>query len=150
MISVGDLLEKKFGSQKAKDAATYSQLFSSWEKVVGNRVASHSKIIELQGNTLIVEADHSSWIQIIQINKNKYLANLKRAFPALAIENISVFYRSPLMQIVEEHKKQESLGSAEEYKEAAEKVLRQTEDEKLKELLLRIEEAFTKRNTNTR
>ncbi len=81
-----DLLEDQFKEYKALD--------SGWQKVLlslqgdGEKMASHSKIIDLKNQYLYVETDHPAWIQLFQLRKKKILIQLKKYFPSLEIKEI--------------------------------------------------------------
>ena len=71
-----------------------SSLLTVWGKVVstvksnGIQLADHSRIIDYKNGTLLVEADHSAWIQILQINKKYIINGLQRNVPQLEIRNM--------------------------------------------------------------
>lgn len=71
-----------------------SSLLTVWGKVVstvksnGTQLADHSRIIDYKNGTLLVEADHSAWIQILQINKKYIINGLQRNVPQLEIRNM--------------------------------------------------------------
>lgn len=69
-------------------------MLSTWSKVVstiknnGLQLADHSRVVDFKNGTILVEADHSAWIQILQINKKYILVGLNRNLPQLKINNI--------------------------------------------------------------
>ncbi|MCQ2579155.1 MAG: DUF721 domain-containing protein [Treponemataceae bacterium] len=70
------------------------QMLSAWSKIVssisynGPQLADHSRVVDYKNGSILVEADHSAWIQILQINKRYILTGLKRYMPQLEIKNI--------------------------------------------------------------
>ncbi|MGE4583083.1 MAG: DUF721 domain-containing protein [Sphaerochaeta sp.] len=59
-----------------------------WQKIIGNRLYPHVKIVEIRQNTLVLRADHPSWAQITLMQQKKILALLERRFPSLQIKSI--------------------------------------------------------------
>ena len=66
-----------------------------WKEIVesiynnGPQLASHSRVMDLKNNCLIIEVDHSGWIQLLQMNKAYILKGLKMKSPKLNICNLS-------------------------------------------------------------
>jgi hypothetical protein len=93
MRKAGDLLSLFIDENLLKKAKRYSSLSSSWARITEangiGMAAVHSRIRELDRNVLLIEADHSGWIQIFQTRQHKLLEDIRRRFPDLAIDGIS-------------------------------------------------------------
>jgi hypothetical protein len=89
MKRAGELLASFFDRQTFNAARGYSDLFSSWRFIAGDKLAAHSRIRELEHSVLLVEADHPGWIQILQIAEKDLLDALRRRFPDQHITGIS-------------------------------------------------------------
>jgi predicted nucleic acid-binding Zn ribbon protein len=93
MKRAGDLLSSFLDERFLKKARNYKDLFSSWEILTRENhiaaAASHSRIRELEGTLLLVEADHPGWIQILQTKQRELLTGIVRRFPDLTITGIS-------------------------------------------------------------
>lgn len=150
MRSAKELIEKIFDKDTANRAGMYTTLFGSWASVVGDRTASHTKIVELQGTVLLVEADHPSWVQIVQANSKKYLKALSKICPDLEIHAISLFCSHTLNKKPELHYVKQEKIDRNEYQKESETILNTVQDEELKRLLTRLEDAVVKRNSGTR
>ena len=89
----GDLLFGFFDEHTVETAGRLSQFFSSWDAVTWEQrifsAAGHSRIVELERNVILIEADHPGWIQILQTKQEGLLASFQRRFPSLAITGIS-------------------------------------------------------------
>lgn len=98
MRKAGDLLSLFIDGKYLKKAKDYSSLSSSWAKITEangiGMAAVHSRIRELDRNVLLIEADHSGWLQIFQTRQHRLLEDIRRRFPDLAINGIS-FKLSP-------------------------------------------------------
>lgn len=90
MKKAGDILSAFFDERIVKEGKTYSDLFKSWFQIAGERLAAHSRIVELERNILFVEADHPGWIMILQSKEKDILDQVRRSFPNLTINGISI------------------------------------------------------------
>lgn len=89
MKKAGDLLSAFFDRQMLRTAQGYSELFSSWQSIAGEKLACHSWIRELDRSVLLIEADHPGWIQILQSKQVELLDRVRSNFPELTITGIS-------------------------------------------------------------
>jgi hypothetical protein len=89
MKKAGDLLAAFLDERVLNTAREYSELFSSWQSIAGDKIAAHSRIRELEHSVLLVEADHPGWIQILQTKEKYLLDTLRRRFPDRNITGIS-------------------------------------------------------------
>jgi hypothetical protein len=92
MKKAGDLLSVIFDDEILKKARGYHNLFSSWRLIAGEKIAAHSRIVELERYVLLVEADHPGWVQILQTKQKPLLDAVRRRFPDLVINGIAFRY----------------------------------------------------------
>ncbi len=71
---------------------------------MGKNLVSHTRIIDIKNGILLVEADHSAWIQILQIHKKYILANLNKRFPEFSISTIAFRVRGSKAELVDSSK----------------------------------------------
>ena len=62
--------------------------FRSWRSLVGENIAAHSRIVDVDRGAVIVEVDHPGWSQQIQFRKSGILSSLSRGFPELGIKTL--------------------------------------------------------------
>jgi len=86
---VGSLLAAFFDEEKLRRGGRYAQFFESWKAVVGEHLASHSRVVDLDKGILIVEAEHPGWIQLLQLRQTQALNALTRRFPDLPLRGIA-------------------------------------------------------------
>ncbi len=86
---MGTLLAAFFDNEKLRRGGRYAAVFDCWRSVVGERLAAHSRIIDLEKGILIVEAEHPGWIQLLQVRQTQTLDALKERFPDLDIRGIA-------------------------------------------------------------
>lgn len=56
---------------------------------IGRRLASNSHVVDLKNGVLLVETNHSGWIQYLRIYQNFILKGLKWALPNLKISSLA-------------------------------------------------------------
>lgn len=61
-----------------------------WKESVGERIASHSKVIDVDKGSVIIEVDHPGWSQEIQFRKDHIIKILSASFPEFAIKNLVI------------------------------------------------------------
>jgi len=100
---VVNFLEDLIGD-KARDAGKFHNLFQSWEELVRSyplrriqgriqnrnfpKMAAHSKIKDLKGGTLIIDVDHSGWMQVFEFERKPFREYLQKRFPQVEIHTI--------------------------------------------------------------
>lgn len=85
----GELVERLMGPKAADEAQGWARFFSSWNSSVGERLAAHSRPVDVRNGIVLVEAEHPGWIQLLQLKQESLLAQLKKAFPELGIRGIA-------------------------------------------------------------
>ncbi len=92
MKKASELIDQVFNTidEKYSEEKKYVSLFSGWERIVGSDIGAHSSIREIEGNTLLVEADHPSWAQIISLKNREILKKIGKAYPELQIGRIRI------------------------------------------------------------
>jgi hypothetical protein len=85
---VSSLLSAFFDGETAKSAARAAGFFGGWAQIVGDRLAAHSRISEIERGIVIVEAEHPGWIQVLQLRQSDILESLRQRFPELGLRAI--------------------------------------------------------------
>jgi hypothetical protein len=86
---VGNVLSSFFEENLSAKAGKVSEFFKSWRGIAGERLSSHSRIAEVENCIVIVEADHPSWIQLLQMRQEEMLSAIERGWPELGIRGIA-------------------------------------------------------------
>jgi hypothetical protein len=89
MKKAGEILARLFDKSTFSAAQGYSELFSSWDSIVGDPYSAHSRIVELENSIIVVEADHPGWIQLLQTRQKELLDRARSRFPSLSISGIT-------------------------------------------------------------
>ena len=85
---VSALLASFFDEGKLHRGERFSGFFSSWETIVGPRLAAHSKVADIDRGMLIIEAEHPGWIQLLQLRQSSILEDVARRYPELGLRSI--------------------------------------------------------------
>ena len=90
MRKADDLIQRFLDSIGQTEGSVYVGLFRSWQSIVGERIAAHAQPVDLRGHSLVVEADHPGWVQMVMMNRNRIIKELNRRFPELTITGLAV------------------------------------------------------------
>lgn len=146
MVKAGDLLCVLFDERLMEKAKNMTKLFSSWKAIAAEeRIVSavdHSCVARFERNTLLIEADHPGWIQILQTKQQDLLDNFRRRFPNMDVRGISFrLSRGPIRRVEEpkERTAEEATKPAAQEDAVAAKFER---DETLKRIVERLERSL--------
>jgi hypothetical protein len=85
-----DILARVLDDKNRKLAQTYSSIFGSWEQIVGQSLAEHSRIYEIINKSLFIEVDHPGWMQLLLMRKQQILRVVSRKFTSLDVKDIRI------------------------------------------------------------
>ena len=133
IISAADMIATVFSNIDKNDFEQSNKLFNSWNSVVGKvksqerdygaQLIAHTTPVDLKNVILFVEADHSGWIQILQLYSKFILKGLRLKIPELKISSLAfrlkgsdarLFEKTYDEQIAEERRKLEELAHEED------------------------------------
>jgi hypothetical protein len=86
--SARDLLSSFFEDEKLRRGGRYAEFFSSWKSLVGDHLASHSRVADIDKGILVVEAEHPGWIQLLQIKQSAILEGIAKRFPEFGLRAV--------------------------------------------------------------
>jgi hypothetical protein len=86
--SARELLGAFFDEEKLGRAGRYTEFFGSWKYLVGDHLAAHSHVADVDRGKLVVEADHPGWIQLLQLRQKAILDGVASRFPELELRSI--------------------------------------------------------------
>ena len=105
MIDATELVSRVIEGMDSGALANGNKILSSWRAIIesikpnarttknaanfGRNLASHSKIIDFKNGILLVEADHSSWLQMLQLHQKYILGSIQRRFPDLKVSTLA-------------------------------------------------------------
>jgi hypothetical protein len=71
-------------------ALPFPSLFGGWEEIAGPSLAEHCRAYEVRHHSLLVEADHPGWMQLLLMQKKAILSRIRQRFPQLGLRDIKV------------------------------------------------------------
>lgn len=88
---------KVFNSNKMEQT---NNVYKIWEEILlsvksfvtpnyGKNMLDHSKIIDIKDETMIIEVDHTGWMQLFETHKTYLLNGLQKKIPEIKIKNIT-------------------------------------------------------------
>lgn len=78
----------------------WNEILSSIPGLSKRHPGAHCRVGSLLGGVLTIEADHSAWLQLLQLHQGPLTERLSRAFPNLSIRAVR-FRLSPPGQVIE-------------------------------------------------
>ena len=85
-----DLINVLFDGFNTPGMEKANAFFRSWKELVGEKIAAHSRIVDVSRGAVIVQVDHPGWSQQIQFRKAAILASLSRNYPELGIKTLVI------------------------------------------------------------
>lgn len=91
MRRVDELIQRFLDSVgQSEEGSQYVGLFRSWQPIVGERIAAHAQPVDVRGHSLIVEADHPGWVQMVMMKRSQIIREIGRRYPQLSITGLTV------------------------------------------------------------
>ena len=90
MKKADEILARMLDDKNRKLSRSYSSIFGGWEQIVGPSLAEHSRIYEIENQSLFIEVDHPGWMQLLLMRKQRILGSVKRKVPSLKVDDIRV------------------------------------------------------------
>ena len=85
---ISSLLSSFFDEDKLRRGECFTDFFSSWPRIVGARLAAHSRVADVDKGLLVVEAEHPGWIQLLQLRQSEILEDVSKHYPELGLKGI--------------------------------------------------------------
>jgi hypothetical protein len=103
IFSASDLVSAVFDNIASGDLKNAQTVTRSWRNIVcginapnprddpnrGEKMYTHSKVLDLKNGSLLIETDHPGWTQLFHIHRKYILSQLKKAAPELNITSLS-------------------------------------------------------------
>lgn len=95
ILNASQMITQVFKNISPVDLQNGNKLINSWRQTVesisrnGAKLAAHSRVVDLKNGILLVEADHSGWIQMLQLHQKYILTGLRRLNKSLKIDSLA-------------------------------------------------------------
>ncbi len=90
MERAGDILKAFLSDADLQKGRRYDTFFRSWEGIAGEPLASHSRVLEIEGRTVVVQVDHPGWFQMLRFHQSRILERIQKGYPELGITAVRV------------------------------------------------------------
>ena len=87
--SASELLSTFFDADMAAKGREYSGFSRSWRTIAGPRLGEHTKPVDIRHGSLIVEAEHQGWMQLLQMEQDRLLEDIGKNYADLGIRGIA-------------------------------------------------------------
>lgn len=141
-----ELITSLFENLSCEDLKNAQNFTRSWKAAVGDKIASHSKIIDVNKGTIIVEVDHPGWSQHLLLMKQRLLRELAATFPELEIANLAIRIKQhcPTPYVRQDGIVGEGVFREDATTEEADVPIREDFDSDLKDVLARLKSSIKK------
>ncbi len=100
-----DIVTSLFSTLDGNRMREANDFYGNWRMLVGEKIAAHSRVVDVDRGVVVVEVDHPGWSQQLSFVKKRVISDLSRAFPSLAIKAMVVRVRP---ENGEEYRRQET------------------------------------------
>ena len=76
-VAIKSVLQEVFHHLDGGRQQREQQIILTWEKAVGPKAASHTKIQRVKNKTLVVKVDSSPWLYLLTIYKGQILKKMR-------------------------------------------------------------------------
>lgn len=90
-----EVLSAFFDEEKLRRGGRYAEFFASWKFLVGEQLAAHSHIADINNGVLLIEAEHPGWIQLLQLRQTAILDGIATRFPEFNLRSIAFKLGTP-------------------------------------------------------
>jgi len=87
---VSALLEVFFDRETMGAGGRYVEFLGSWRQIAGPRLGDHPRPVDVRNGILIVEAEHSGWIQLLQMRQEQIVASVQQRYPELGVRAMAL------------------------------------------------------------
>ena len=88
--ALGDVLEELVKKRDWTRGLAEGNIFTEWEKVVGNDLATHCKPITLVEGRLTIQASATAWATQLNLMKEDLLKTISNSAPGALVEELNI------------------------------------------------------------
>ena len=99
ILSCNEIISKVFSNIEANQVQQAVTLSSVWKEIVrgikntrdefyGEKIAAHSEVVDLKNGQLLIETDHSGWIQVMQLHSKFIIRGINMKLPDVKISSL--------------------------------------------------------------
>ena len=88
--TTNEVLDLLLARLKVDQSNPVANVQRDWIEIVGSDLATHTRLLEVKKNVLIVKSNHSTWSQIVMMRRKSILKRINSLYPQLNISKIQV------------------------------------------------------------
>lgn len=92
MKKAGDLVREII--DKCSQGVRYLGIFKGWDDLVGQDLASHTKVKDIEQGYVLVEVDHPGWMYRLQLKERRILKSIRLKYPELDIKGLKLYLKT--------------------------------------------------------
>ena len=89
--SLADSLQELVANRDWRQGIAEGTLFSDWQKIVGNEIASHTTPISLVDGRLTIRTSSTAWATQLLLIQGDLLKTISSSAPGALVEEIAIF-----------------------------------------------------------
>ena len=141
MISAEEMIMTAFTNIERAEVERNNKLLKTWRVTLesirsnakngenlGVNLYSHSRVIDLKNEILLIEADHPAWIQTLRIYQKFILTGLKRGVPDVKISSLAFRLRGTNAELHSQINEEKIRSEMEERIQKEEKVIQEFDE----------------------
>ena len=90
MKKAAEILSRLLERRPGAGAQPTGSLFGEWQEIAGLSLAGHCRAVDIRHHSLLVEADHPGWMQLLLLSRRTVLSKIRQRFPQLEIRDLKV------------------------------------------------------------
>ncbi len=90
---LGRALDRLMGTLRAPSVDVLDSVFTRWAEIVGEAVAQHSRPVSIDGETLVIAVDDSTWASELRWLENEIIARVAEVSGSERISTVNVRVR---------------------------------------------------------
>jgi predicted nucleic acid-binding Zn ribbon protein len=97
MKKAGDILKvlmERIESEKGTAYRQSVQVFREWDRIVGEKLAAHSTVRDLENGFLVVDIDHPGWLQLLQMKEREIVNRIRKFYPELELKGLKLYIKT--------------------------------------------------------
>jgi predicted nucleic acid-binding Zn ribbon protein len=87
---LGRALDRLMGTLRAPSVDVLDSVFTRWPEIVGDDVAAHSRPLSIDGATLVIAAEDSTWASELRWLENEVIARVAEVSKSDQISTLNV------------------------------------------------------------
>ena len=93
MKRAGDVLTELLRRARIQLDNPHSSMARSWPAIVGEDLASHAHLADVDRGRMLVEVDHPAWLQLLQMQERRIVREVARRYPQLGVTRMTSVLR---------------------------------------------------------